>query len=76
MSKENKRNLILERSLTTAIEKTIDQFNEDGFDYYSDEATGVDRPKISMRKSFNQGGLNELVELKTQGSATRTIFNK
>lgn len=69
MSKENKRNLILERSLTTAIEKTIDQFNEDGFDYYSDEATGVDRPKIRMRKSFNQGGLNELVELKTQGSA-------
>lgn len=68
MSKENKRDLILERSLTTAIEKTIDQLDRDGFDYYSDEATGVDRPKIRIRKSFNQGGLNELVDLKTQGS--------
>ena len=68
MSKENTRDLILERSLTTAIEKTIDQLDADGFDYYSDEATGVDRPKIRIRKSFNQGGLNELVDLKTQGS--------
>ena len=68
MSKKNTRDLILERSLTTAIEKTIDQLDRDGFDYYSDEATGVDRPKIRIRKSFNQGGLNELVYLKTQGS--------
>jgi hypothetical protein len=68
MSKENTRDLILERSLTTAIEKTIDQLDRDDFDYYSDEATGVDRPKIRIRKSFNQGGLNELVDLKTQGS--------
>lgn len=68
MSKENTRDLILERSLTTAIEKTIDQLDRDGFDYYSDETTGVDRPKIRIRKSFNQGGLNELVDLKTQGS--------
>ena len=68
MSKENTRDLILERSLTTAIEKTIDQLDKDGFDYYSDEVTGVDRPKIRIRKSFDQGGLNELVDLKTQGS--------
>tara|TARA_R100000900_G_scaffold142176_2_gene123762 strand:- start:7577 stop:8281 length:705 start_codon:yes stop_codon:yes gene_type:complete len=68
MSKENTRDLILERSLTTAIEKTIDQLDADGFDYYSDEVTGVDRPKIRIRKSFDQGGLNELVDLKTQGS--------
>ncbi len=68
MSKENTRDLILERSLTTAIEKTIDQLDADGFDYYSDEATGVDIPKIRIRKYFNQGGLNELVDLKTQGS--------
>ena len=69
MDKDNKRDLILERSLTGAVEKTINQFDKDGFDYFSDEATGVDRPKIRIRKKFNQGGLNELVDLKTQGSA-------
>ena len=68
MSKENKRDLILERTLTGAVGKTLDQFEKEGFDYFSDKETGVDRPKIKIRKSFNQGGLNELVDLKSVGS--------
>ena len=33
MNKDNKRDLILERSLTNAVEKTINQFDKDNFVY-------------------------------------------
>ena len=40
MSKENKRDLILERTLTGAVGKTLDQFEKEVFDYFSDKETG------------------------------------
>ena len=68
MKKKNTRDLILEKTLTGAVGKTIDQFEKSNFDYYSEKETGVDRPKIRTRKVFNQGGLNELIEAKSAGS--------
>tara|TARA_R110000803_G_scaffold157918_2_gene222197 strand:+ start:1759 stop:2466 length:708 start_codon:yes stop_codon:yes gene_type:complete len=69
MKKKNTRDLILEQTLTGAVDKTLQQFEKDNFDYYSEEKTGIEKPKIKTRKIFNQGGLNELVAAKSTGSA-------
>ena len=37
MKKKNTRDLILEQTLTGAVDKTLQQFEKDNFDYYSEE---------------------------------------
>lgn len=66
-NQEQERKLILDSSLTSAVEKTIDEMDRLDIDYYSDEGI-TKEPKINIRKTFNQGGLNNLVDLKSQGS--------
>lgn len=52
-------------SLTTAVARTLQELEDQGVNL--DELKDV--PKIPVRKKFNQGALNELVDLKSKGNA-------
>ena len=58
-------------SLTTAVARTLQELEDKGVNL--DELKDV--PKIPVRKKFNQGALNELVDLKSKGNAIQTVAN-